>query len=186
MGNENKPWLKNKPLAMPPPEDDGESTPPKKQTMPVSHGPAPMQPDEAPTKVKTDSLTQWMFTISNQLSELTNLIRELNPVIITKRQTPEELAAKPEFPTLTKTKERVESELRATVKNNLPKKSATGTVIPPIVKDVPSMDVLAHAMGKYITKHGRGALETRLAQYKVKKAGELSDENKILFLQDIT
>jgi hypothetical protein len=38
-----------------------------------------------------------------------------------------------------------------------------------VIVDVPSLDVLNHAALGYVQKHGRGALETRLAQYHVKR-----------------
>ena len=54
------------------------------------------------------------------------------------------------------------------------------------VVDVPSIDVCNHAALLYIKKHGRGALETRLAQYHAKRVSEIPEEKRHLFLQDVS
>jgi len=160
-----------------------------RQNRPVS-----MQPDGAPAKGHTEgSMTQWMFTVSNQLSEMGNVIREVRTLLqtLTLQANRGVISKEREREIVDDAQERIKTALdpkklekttAEVLANNKPKANGEKKA----VVDVPSNEVLAAALGKYIKRHGRAAAETRLAQYKVKKAGELSDEQKPLFLQDIS
>src|SRR5262249_21420761 len=148
----------------------------KAQGMTIAPGPVPMQPDGDPKDAKgqnTQTLTQWMFVISNSLAELNGRMQKVETLVSTlvlqANNGKVDVAAKPPEK---RTKEQLEKSAQEVLANNKPDKNGKEK----LVKDVPDLDVIVAQANAYVKVHGRKALETRMAQYKVDKLGKLTDE----------
>lgn len=176
---------------------------PTKTRMPVSHGNPGMQPDHEPVKPSEvrpkpdEPQSMWPMLqdirarVMTTETLLQTLVMQLNRIGDYKlatpahRETPEEqvkrmaaIPGKVEVADLSpKQTKKLETAAQEVLANNKAKK--------PVV-DIPSIDVITHALVLYIKKHGRGAAETRLAQYHVKRASEIPEEKRHLFLADIS
>ena len=155
--------------------------------------PINMAPDGDPKVAKGQtegSMTQWMFTVDNHIAELMGDVKQVRTLLQTlvmqvnrgQEKLPVVLPPTEAAPKKQTAEEKAKAEKTAAevLANNKHKNGK-----PPPVVDVPTLEVLAAQMNKYIKKHGKGALETRLLQYDVKKASDIPEEKRHLFLADI-
>jgi hypothetical protein len=147
-----------------------------KESMPVSNGPIAMQPDAEPTRVKQDSLYEFMRTTSRQLAELTALVRALapradpTPVFIDDTHPPTHLGFKDVktqnggFPIL---------------KNGM---------VSTVIRDIPSLEQVLAGAKAYRSAHGPEALlqAVKSVSATASKISELDEVQRATFLERIS